>query len=125
MCLSFHTQPPSEFTEAMLDSVSIRNSQLHDYTTQIEGAVHDLISILLGHANSPSHSHHQSLSAGSRRHSGKQTMNLTPRTEASSGDTGDDMIIGDILCKYCFPSPPPSLCAAHHLTWGLLLMNSP
>ena len=94
------SQPPSEFTEAMLDSVSSRSSQLHEFTVQIEEAVHDLISILLGHTKSPPHSPHPSLSAGSRRHSGKQTMNLTPRTEASSGDTSDDMMIGDILCKF-------------------------
>ncbi|XP_071801693.1 uncharacterized protein [Asterias amurensis] len=92
--------PPSEFTEAMLDSVSSRSSQLHEFTVQIEEAVHDLISILLGQTKSPPHSPHQSLSAGSRRHSGKQTMNLTPRTEASSGDTSDDMMIGDILYHY-------------------------
>ncbi|XP_022081686.1 dynein gamma chain, flagellar outer arm-like [Acanthaster planci] len=93
--------PPEEFTQAMLDSVGDRSAQLHDLATEIEEAVHELINILLGRAASPSHhSPRQSLSASSRRHSGKQAVNLTPRTEASSGDTGDDIVISDILYHY-------------------------
>ncbi|XP_071954985.1 uncharacterized protein [Antedon mediterranea] len=95
-----HSWPPGTFTDKMLESVNEKKKLLHEYVSDIEIAVYEIIHILVGERVSSANSSNRS-SPSLKHFSGRKGKIVSQMAEATSPDNTDyDLPIGNMLALY-------------------------